>query len=94
MRTVHRCACIAMVVFALAAGCGDDDESTTTTSDPIPTVATPTSALPSATTVAGPVVTGVSDGSPCAPQGARGTTQDGVSVECTLVGGDTRWRPA
>jgi hypothetical protein len=96
MTTAHRCACILMLVFALAAGCGDDggNETSTDTTDPIPTVAEPTSALPSATTVAGPVIEGVTDGAPCSPQGQRGVTQDGLAMLCALVGGDTRWRPA
>jgi hypothetical protein len=99
MRTPHRLASVLIVLVALIGGCGDDDDSdssTTTVFTPTETTAvtgSPTSA-PNPTSVAGDVVQGVTDGTSCSPQGARGVTRDGVAVICATAGAETRWRPA
>lgn len=98
MKTPHRLACILIVLFALTAGCGGNDDknsSPTTVFTPSATTAvggSPTTGVATPTS-AGAVVQGVTDGSPCSPQGARGVTKDGLGMLCALTGGETRWRP-
>lgn len=98
MRTTHRLACILIVLTFFAAACGgDDDEDSSPTTAFQPTATTAVSGSPTtgvATTSGGDVVQGVTDGSNCSPQGARGVTRDGLAMLCTTVGGETRWRPA
>ncbi len=93
-----RLACILIVVSALAAACGGDNEEKTS-----PTVRFTPSTGAAATTIApttpvtsapGAVVQGVTDGAACSPEGARGVTQGGANMICTLVGTELRWRPS
>lgn len=102
MKATRRSVWIPVLLSAvLLVGCGGDDKGT----DSTPTTVfnqTATSAVSggspagvtSTSTGAGGVVTGVIDGNPCTPQGARGTTSGGTAESCTQVGGDLRWRPA
>ena len=93
MRTVRRTLCILLVASALTGACGDDEDEPPTT---IPTSA-PTTGRPAPTTTApAAVIQRVTDGAVCSPAGARGTTEAGLPMVCTLIAGgnETRWRPA
>jgi len=101
MKGSHRQICMLILLFALAAGCGDDGDDTTGTTN-VPgttTLATPTTTA-SPTTTCAPAgrttIGGVTDGAVCSQSGANGVTNAGIPMVCMSIagGGELRWRPA
>jgi hypothetical protein len=97
MHTLRRTFCVVLLVFGLAAACGNDDGDTkTTTPETIPSTTTTVAARASSTSVPTTVAQRVTDGATCSPVNARGTTAAGIPEVCTAIAGgnDLRWRPA
>jgi hypothetical protein len=102
--TLHRRACcIAMLAFALTAGCGDDEKPSTTNTNggPTTTLPNPTTTISPPTTASGLTTTSTpipnaTDGATCPTVGVRGVGQGGLALVCTQIAGgnELRWRPA
>jgi hypothetical protein len=95
VRLQHRFACVAILVLALAGACSSnsDKSATTSTSSPV-TSAIGGGSGATVTSVGGATTQNVQDGALCPNPGARGTTQGGQVMTCTLVGTEYHWRPS
>ena len=95
MRIQHRLACIVILVLAFAGACSSDNDNsaTTSTSSPVTSAISAATSGP-VTSAGGATAQNVTDGAACSPAGARGTTQGGQAMTCTLVGTEYRWRPS
>ena len=102
MKNLLRLACVVSIALALTGAliaCGDDDNKTSSTNT---TAFTPTSGVSAtsgpvgqtSTSSGGAVSQNVTDGAACSTPNARGVTQGGQAMLCSLVGTEYRWRPA
>jgi hypothetical protein len=95
VKTRHWLGCITIPLLAAAGACssGSNGSATTSTSSPVTSEIAGGGSGP-ATSTGGATSQNVTDGAPCSPPSARGTTSGGQVETCTLVGTEYRWRPS